>query len=86
MIIKIVVLLFTFEILFIFYIPRYTILLKVCGELSDAERKYVTYDPELLTIYATIRHFHHHREGRELMVYTDHNPLTHAMNKTFLRC
>ncbi|KAL1512451.1 hypothetical protein ABEB36_002041 [Hypothenemus hampei] len=47
-------------------------------KLSDAERKYSTYDRELLAIYAAIIHFRVYIEGRELIIHTDHKPLIYA--------
>lgn len=50
-------------------------------KLTMAERKYSTYDRELLAIYCSIRHFRHMIEGRNIVVYTDHKPLTFAFHK-----
>ncbi|BET03086.1 Reverse transcriptase (RNA-dependent DNA polymerase) [Nesidiocoris tenuis] len=47
-------------------------------KLSGAECRYSTYDRELLAIYAAIRHFRHHIEGRPVTIYTDHKPLVYA--------
>lgn len=49
--------------------------------LTEAQRKYSTYDRELLAIYLAIVHFRHLIEGRELVILTDHKPLTHAFSK-----
>lgn len=52
--------------------------------MSKTERKYSTYDRELLAIYLSniaIRHFRYMVEGREFTVYTDHKPLTFAFFK-----
>lgn len=49
--------------------------------LSKTERKYSTYDRELLGIYLAIRHFRNMVEGRMLTVYTDHKPITFAFSK-----
>lgn len=48
-------------------------------KLSPAETKYSTFDRELLAIYANIKQFKHILEGREFTVYTDHKPLTTAL-------
>lgn len=48
-------------------------------KLSEAQQKYSTYDRELLSIYMAVRHFRRVFEGRELVIYTDHKPLTHAL-------
>lgn len=50
-------------------------------KLTSAEGKYSTFDRELLAIYSAIRHFRHMLEGREFTVFTDHAPLTHALNQ-----
>lgn len=47
-------------------------------KLSEAEKKYATYDRELLAIFAAIRHFYHQLEGRIFSVETDHRPLQYA--------
>lgn len=47
-------------------------------KLSPAERRYSTYDRELLAIYCTIKHFYYMLEGRQFSCYTDHKPLTFA--------
>lgn len=48
-------------------------------KFSDAQKKYSTYDRELLSIYMAVRHFKNMFEGRELIIYTDHKPLTYAL-------
>lgn len=48
-------------------------------KLSLAEKKYSSFDKELLAIYSNIRHFRHFLEGRQFTVYTDHKPLVHIM-------
>ena len=48
-------------------------------KLSSSEIKYSTFDRELLGIFASIKHFRHFVEGREFTVYTDHKPLTCAL-------
>lgn len=49
--------------------------------LSEAQKKYSTYDRELLAIYLAIVHFRNMIEGRQLTVMTDHKPLTHVFSK-----
>ena len=46
-------------------------------KLHPAERKYSTFDRELL---AAIRHFRHFVEGRQFHLLTDHKPLTFALS------
>ncbi|KMQ86388.1 gag-pol polyprotein [Lasius niger] len=50
-------------------------------KLSPAEKNYCAYDRELLAAYASIRNFRHMLEGREFILYTDHEPLTFAFRK-----
>lgn len=51
-------------------------------KFSATQQKYSTYDRELLSIYMSMKHFRKMFEGRELIVFTDHKPLTYALNKT----
>ena len=51
-------------------------------QLRPAERKYSTFDRELLALYLTIRHFRYFLEGRQFTAYTDHKPLVTAMAKS----
>jgi cleavage and polyadenylation specificity factor subunit 1 len=48
-------------------------------KLKNAEKKYSTFDRELLAIYLAIKHFRHFVEGRNFHIYTDHKPLTGAV-------
>lgn len=50
------------------------------AKLSAAQRRYSTFSRELLAIYLSIRHFRHLLEGRHFTIFTDHKPLTNAMN------
>ena len=45
-------------------------------KLQSAERKYSTFDRELLGIYLAIKHFRQFVEGRQFHIFTDHKPLT----------
>ena len=47
--------------------------------LKPAERRYSTFDRELLAIYLAIRHFKYFLEGRTFHVLTDHKPLVYAL-------
>ena len=47
-------------------------------ELSSAERKYSTYDRELLAAFAAVKFFRRFLEGRSFTLRTDHKPLTFA--------
>lgn len=55
-------------------------------KLTPAERKYSTYDRELLAIYSAIRYFRHMLEGRDFIVLTDHKPLTFAFQQKTEKC
>lgn len=44
--------------------------------LSQAQQGYSTYDRELLAIYMAISHFQSYCEGHEVIIYTDHKPLS----------
>ena len=49
--------------------------------LRPAEKKYSTFDRELLAVYLAVRHFRYFLEGRDFTVFTDHKPLTFAFAK-----
>lgn len=49
--------------------------------LTESQKKYCTYDKELLAIYSSIVYFRDMVEGRNFTVYTDHKPLTYAFTK-----
>jgi len=46
--------------------------------MNDRQKRYSTYDRELLAIYQSIKHFKHMIEGRNCTVLTDHKPITFA--------
>jgi hypothetical protein len=50
-------------------------------KLQPVQAKYSAFDRELLAAHLAIRHFRHFLEGRQLTLYTDHNPLTAALSK-----
>ena len=50
-------------------------------KLSSTERRYSTFDRELLAVYAAIRHFRHLLEAVPFDVFTDHMPLVDAVSK-----
>ena len=52
------------------------------SNFAPAETRYSAFNPELLAVYATIRHFRHNLQGIEFFVNTDHKPLTYVMNST----
>ena len=48
-------------------------------KLSPTERRYSTFDRELLAIYSSIKQFRHFVEGCVFSVYTDHKPLMFSL-------
>ncbi|KAG5887224.1 hypothetical protein JTB14_010805 [Gonioctena quinquepunctata] len=50
-------------------------------KLRNSQKKYSTYDRELLAIYEAIKCFRYMLEGQEFIIYTDHNPITFAFEK-----
>ena len=48
-------------------------------KLSNAEKNYSTFDRELLAAFNTIKHFRYFLDGRSFTLYTDHKPLTSAI-------
>lgn len=50
-------------------------------KFTPAQQKYSTFDRELQAIYLAMKHFRKVFEGRELIVYTDHKPITYALQK-----
>jgi len=50
-------------------------------KLSETQRKYSTYDRELLAIYESIKYFIDILQGRRIIIRTDHKPITHAFNQ-----
>lgn len=51
-------------------------------KFSDAQRNYSTFDRELLAIYMAIKYFRKMFEGRNLIIFTDHKPLTYVLQKS----
>ena len=51
-------------------------------KLEPAQEKYSAFDRELLACFLGIRHFRFMLEGRRFVIYTDHKPLTAAINRT----
>jgi RNase H-like domain found in reverse transcriptase/Reverse transcriptase (RNA-dependent DNA polymerase) len=50
-------------------------------KLSPAQQRYSTFDRELLAVYLALRHFHFFLEGRSFTAFTDHKPLTSALQR-----
>lgn len=55
-------------------------------KLSPAEKRYSTFDRELLSVYAAIKHFRHMVEARSFTIFTDHRPLTFAFKQNLDKC
>ena len=51
------------------------------AKLEQAQLSYSAFDRELYGIFAGIRHFRHHLEGRKFTIWTDHKPLTFALSR-----
>jgi cleavage and polyadenylation specificity factor subunit 1 len=51
-------------------------------KLRSNERKYSTFDRELLAVYLALRHFRHALEGISFKVRTDHKPLVNSLTKS----
>lgn len=49
--------------------------------MNKTEQNYSAYDRELLAVYLAIKHFQNIVEGRKLIIFTDHKPLTYAFSK-----
>lgn len=50
-------------------------------KLSDAQRKYSTYDRELTAMFQGVKHFRYMLEGRSCHIVTDHKPLIFAFQQ-----
>ncbi|GFR69708.1 transposon Ty3-G Gag-Pol polyprotein [Elysia marginata] len=50
-------------------------------QLRPAEKKYSTFDRELLGLYLAVKHFRYFLEGRRFAMFTDHKPLVGAISK-----
>lgn len=46
--------------------------------MTDTQKRYSTYDRELLAIYQSVKHFKYMIDGRNCIIYTDHKPITFA--------
>jgi len=50
-------------------------------KLSETQKRYSTYDRELLAIYSALKFFRHMTEGRNVTIATDHKPLQYAFQQ-----
>lgn len=48
-------------------------------KITSGQRNYSTFGRELIGMKMSVRYFRHLLEGRSFTIFTDHNPLTHAM-------
>ena len=49
-------------------------------KMKPSERRYSTFDRELIAVYLSIKHFQYFLEGRIFHVVTDHEQLIFAFN------
>lgn len=49
--------------------------------MSETEKRYSTYDRELLAMYKAVKHFRFLIEGRKCHIFSDHKPLTFAFQQ-----
>ena len=52
-----------------------------CKKLKKSEQKYSTFGRELLALYEAVRHFRYFLEGRNFIMFTDHQPLVKSLHK-----
>ena len=50
-------------------------------KLNSTQRNYSTYDRELYSIYASIKHFRNLLEARDFIIFTDHKPIIFAFHQ-----
>lgn len=50
-------------------------------KMTETQKRYSTYDRELLAIYQAIKHNKYMIEGQEYKIYTDHKPLIFAFKQ-----
>ena len=50
-------------------------------KLKKSEQKYSTFDREVLALYEAVRHFRYLLEGRNFIMFTDHQPLVKSLHK-----
>jgi transposase InsO family protein len=50
-------------------------------KLDEPQRRWSTFDRELLACHEAVRHFRWSLEGRAFHILTDHKPLTHALTR-----
>ena len=49
-------------------------------KLQPMEPRYSTFSRELLAIYLAVKHFQHFIEGRDIIIFTNHKPLTFSLH------
>lgn len=54
-------------------------------KLAAKKTKLSPYDRELDAVFESVKHFRHVFEGRHIIIYTDHKPLTHAFHQNLDR-
>jgi hypothetical protein len=51
-------------------------------KLDTAQQKYSAFDRELLAAYLAVRHFRFMLEGRDFVIFSDHKPLSLALQRS----
>lgn len=54
-------------------------------KLSETEKKYSTYDRELLAIFTTVKYFRLMIEGNQFIIFTDHKVITYAFSQKMVK-
>lgn len=49
--------------------------------ISETQKRYRTFDKELLRIYQSVKYFQHFIDVRERSIHTDHKPLTYVFQQ-----
>jgi hypothetical protein len=55
-------------------------------KFNPAQQKYSAYDHKLLAIYEAVKHFRHMLEARHFIIFTDHKPITYALQQKQDKC
>lgn len=49
--------------------------------MTETQKRYSTFDRELLAIYQSIKYFKYAIDGQNCIIYTDHKPITFAFRQ-----
>jgi hypothetical protein len=61
--------------------PQWQPLAYYSCKLDAAQQKYSAFDRELLAAYLSVRHFRFMLEGRDFVIFSDHKPLSFALQR-----